>query len=849
VARVVVAEDESVAAWYLREALENLGHTVLASVASGTDAIQVTGDTQPDLVLMDIRLEGLIDGIMAAQQIRDRFDVPVVYITAHADDATLQRAMNSEPFGYILKPFQERELQTAVTIALNRYQLEKRLRETEQRLTTTLMSIGEGTIATDTDGYITFMNPVAEEITGWQQLEAIGERSNRILDLIHAETGEALEPALRAIQEGSLRLSEHCVLRTKDGQEKPIDDTAAPIHNNDGVVTGSITVFRDVSDRVNAEATLRQQAEQERLIRAMAQRIRQSLDLDTILHTTAIEIRQLLQVDRVLICQVNEAGVSKLVTEVAAPEISPITVGSEQVFSAALYQIYAQGQVHATTEIEQDERLTDLLNILRQLNVRSRLVVPILQPEALWGVLILHQCRSQREWQVAEIELLQQLSFQVAIAIQQAQLYQQVQRLNADLAGQVQDRTTQLETAFEFEATLKRITDSVRDSLDEAQILQTAVQELASATGAECCNAAIYNLNPDAFTVRCEYTSCSTPTQGCIANFAAVSDLYQHLHHQILQGQFFQFCWLLPNPLRRRVAILVSPIFDNQGVIGNLCLIDHCDRLFDEQDMRLVAQVANQCAIGIRQARLYQSAQTQVQELERLNRLKDDFLSTISHELRTPLSNIIMAVQMLEIVADQEGRLDIVQGRAARYFDILREECRREIKLVDDLLGFPSLDAGIEPLNLNTLHLQDWIPHVVEIFQMRIESRGQRLELDLPSDLPPLLTDVAILSHILSELLNNACTYTPVGGQISIAAHATAETLFLSISNSGVEIPPEELPHVFDKFHRIPGNDPWQYTGTGLGLALVKKRTEYLGATIQAESSNNLTRFTLRFPL
>nr|WP_255527127.1 HAMP domain-containing sensor histidine kinase [Oculatella sp. LEGE 06141] len=250
----------------------------------------------------------------------------------------------------------------------------------------------------------------------------------------------------------------------------------------------------------------------------------------------------------------------------------------------------------------------------------------------------------------------------------------------------------------------------------------------------------------------------------------------------------------------------------------------------------------------MRQAQLYAASQVQVRELERLNRLKEDFLSTISHELRTPLANIIMAVQMLEVVAHQQGTLDMATSQVARYFQILREECKREIKLVDDLLGFPHLDAGTEPLVLGAVNLQAWIPFAVELFQDRINERQQILQIDIPADLPALTTDLSILSHILSELLNNACTYTPVGGTIGIAAWATAEAIFLSVSNVGVEIPSVELPHIFDKFYRVPNHDPWRYTGTGLGLALVKKRTEYLGASIQAESGNNSTTFALRFP-
>ena len=144
---ILIVEDESVAAWYLQEALENMKHQVVASVASGEKAIELVAETQPDLVLMDIRLEGEMDGIAAAENIRLGFDIPVIYLTAHADDATLNRAIASSPFGYLVKPFREREVQTTIEIALRRHEQEKRTEDTKNWFVNTLNSIDDATIS------------------------------------------------------------------------------------------------------------------------------------------------------------------------------------------------------------------------------------------------------------------------------------------------------------------------------------------------------------------------------------------------------------------------------------------------------------------------------------------------------------------------------------------------------------------------------------------------------------------------------------------------------------------------------------------------------------------------------
>ena len=265
-------------------------------------------------------------------------------------------------------------------------------------------------------------------------------------------------------------------------------------------------------------------------------------------------------------------------------------------------------------------------------------------------------------------------------------------------------------------------------------------------------------------------------------------------------------------------------------------------------ELRLVQQVANQCAIALRQARLYQAAQTEVEGLERLNHLKDDFLSTISHELRSPMANIKMAAHMLKISLNQMGLFD-ADNRATQYFRILDNECQRELRLIDNILNLSRLEAGTEPLTLEPLELQVWLPKIIEPFVERARSQRQSLRFNLPADVPFLTTDPSSLERILTELLYNACKYTPAGETITVSVQATAEMVQLQVSNSGVEIAASELPYIFDKFHRIPSNDPWKHGGTGLGLALVKKLVDHLGARLQVGSSPEQTQFTLQLPV
>ncbi len=429
------------------------------------------------------------------------------------------------------------------------------------------------------------------------------------------------------------------------------------------------------------------------------------------------------------------------------------------------------------------------------------------------------------------------------------QAEQDLQRLNMGLERQVKARTAQLELAFEFEATLKRIADQVRDTLDENQILNTAVCEVARAIGISACNASLYDLEYRTATIIQEYTELGGEYNHRLVHLDAFPEIYNALMHR----EPIQFCSLLPNEDRGSVATLACPIFDEQGVIGDIWLVNHTYYAFHEQDIRLAQQVANQCAIALRQARLYQAAQAQVEELERLNRLKDDFVSTVSHELRTPLSSIKAVSQLLEgqlsHLPDAEAEhLSIAPDKVKHYLKVLEEECDREIKLINDLLYLSGIDAGGDPRYIATVNTATWLPYVVEPFERRIQEHNCQLLINVPDNVLDLTANISYLERVLTELLNNACKYTPAGERIQISVEGSKEWVHLHITNTGVSIPTKEYKQIFEKFYRIPSNDPWKYGGTGLGLALVKKLVGYLGATINVNSDHNATTFTVSVP-
>ncbi|MGP1385302.1 MAG: GAF domain-containing protein [Thainema sp.] len=608
----------------------------------------------------------------------------------------------------------------------------------------------------------------------------------------------------------------------------------------------------DITLLKETQTALCQQIERERLLSDIAQHIRQTLDLDQILNTTVTEIRNCLQTDRVLIYRFNPDWSGVVIAESVAAGWSSV-LGmqiTDTYFVKMAGQSYGQGFIKATSNVQTADLDPCHLELLERMQVKAKLVVPILQNNHLWGLLVTQHCRAPRNWQDWEIDLQQQLATQIAIAIQQSELYQQVQSLNTGLEIQVQQRTNELQQALDFEALLRRITERVRDSLNERLILQAAVEELVHKLALAGCDAGMYNVDHTTSTIAHESITTLAPAQG--QTFEITNAPYAAVYDGLLSGQVCQFCDAVPNFLRQNqqhLTMLAVPICDDQETLGDLWLFRPSQEVFTEPEIRLVQQVASQCAIALRQSRLYQAAQAQVKELERLNQLKDDFLSTVSHELRTPMSNIKMATQMLEISLNHLGVLPSESSSINRYVKVLHEEEEREINLINDLLDLARLDAGVEALSLTTIDLQFYIPHLAEVFSERIQRQQQHLVFQIPADLPAITTDLPYLERILSELLNNACKYTPAGGIITISAQAMTDGLELRVSNSGTEIAPVERDRIFDKFYRIPNNDPWRHGGTGLGLALVKKLTERLGGAIHVESGDGQTTFVLRLTL
>jgi signal transduction histidine kinase/AmiR/NasT family two-component response regulator len=376
---VMVVEDESVVAMDLSACLQKLGYPVAAVVGRGEEAVALADLHRPGLVMMDIHLRSQMDGITAAERIYGDLHIPVVFLTAYSDDATLERARASQPFGYLIKPFQDREVEVAAQMALHRHALETALRESQGRLDAILASISDAVVATDATGQVVFINRAAEQLL---DVSAGVARERRLGDLVH----------VRAAADGTLELA-------RRGGAVPIEVTTTPFRDADERTTGSVTVLRDISERRRGEAV------RQRMLSEQASR--QAVEAE---HRRA---RLLLDVGA-LVAQ-SFGGTADTAFQAAADRLVP------ELADHCSIEVLSEGDV-ATCIGEAGDRSapggTDRPTLARAMVARGRTL----------GRMVLRRRDPGRPFDEAEATLASDLAGRCALALDNRQLYRESQR-------------------------------------------------------------------------------------------------------------------------------------------------------------------------------------------------------------------------------------------------------------------------------------------------------------------------------------------------------------------------------------------------------------------------------------
>jgi PAS domain S-box-containing protein/putative nucleotidyltransferase with HDIG domain len=259
--RILIVEDEVLSAADMSEMIKSAGYDPLGPVSSGKDAIEWAIRENPDLILMDIHLRDAIDGISAASEIRSRIQTPVVFITAHSDVETLERVKKTEPYGFITKPFDEKDLYLSVELAFGKIEAESKFVKKERWYSTILGSIGDGVIATNSDGEIVYMNNAAEIMTGFTISEAIGKEIRDVFRITNSPDDAENSGVNVSFEFNTIEVSsfiKNNILVSKNGMQRSVDYSVFSLDSSQQKKSGGVLVFRDITERLDAQNAIRE---------------------------------------------------------------------------------------------------------------------------------------------------------------------------------------------------------------------------------------------------------------------------------------------------------------------------------------------------------------------------------------------------------------------------------------------------------------------------------------------------------------------------------------------------------------------------------------------------------------
>ncbi|MBN3870486.1 GAF domain-containing protein [Nostoc sp. JL33] len=652
-------------------------------------------------------------------------------------------------------------------------------------------------------------------------------------------------------------------------------------------------VYDELRLRKQAEKTIRQQVEREQLLREITQKIRQSLDLQTIFDIACQEIRSVIQADRVAIFKFypeSNFDEGEFVAESAVEGFSSVVAirVHDHCFGENYSSLYALGRSYVVDDIYNGGMTSCHTDILAQFQVRANLIMPFLCGNKLWGLLCIHQCATARHWQQSEIDFTQQLANQLAIAIQQANLYEQIQ--SELLVRQQAEGRIALELRRQH--ALGAIIQKIRQSLDINEILATVTQQVKDVMHSD--RVIVFRVFADGRSQIVE--------EALSGEFPSLKD--RHWDNEMWSPEILDCYWqgkprIVPDVMNdiwtdclveysivgQIQSKIVAPILQDvrgsethrwvapweTNKLWGVLVVHACQekRVWKDSEAQLLQQIANQLAIAIQQASLFEQLQQELakgqqaeakltesnQELARATRLKDEFLANMSHELRTPLNAILGMTEGL-----QEEVFGIVNERQLKALQTIEGSGSHLLELINDILDVATIEAGQIKLDCTSASVADLCQSSLAFIKQQAFQKRIKVEIKLQLNLPDLLVDQRRIRQVLINLLNNAVKFTSEGGRIILEVAqlspdiATTDSfgqhfLRIAVNDTGIGISPENIKQLFQPFVQIDSALNRQYPGTGLGLALVKRIVELHGGRVGLTSQLDVgSCFTIELP-
>jgi PAS domain S-box-containing protein len=808
-ASVFIVEDEALIVMELRDRLTALGYTVRGAASRGEQALEAIAADPPGVVLMDIHLAGAIDGIETARRLRAQADVPVIFLSAYSDADLLNQAGKVEPFGYLVKPFEVRELHATIQMALYKHRIDRSLRESNTRLdekvrertrelaesrenlAVTLNSIGDAVLATDAQGRITRLNPVAERLTGWSEADAMGRPIAEVFRIVNEATRQpAIMPVDDVLATGEPHtLANHTALISRDGREIGIADSAAPIRDATGRIVGVVLVFRDETEaRERRKLIARQRTMLSALRRVQEQFINSpegSRTFDDILSVLLYATNSAYGfIGEVLY---SPQGAPYLKTQAMSDiawndEIRQLLAerGSEGLEFSRLTSLFgavmSSGKAVIANEPASDPRSGGLP--MGHPELTSFLGAPINVGDRAVGMIgVANRPGGYDDGVLAEIQPLLATYGNLILARRDAArrraAEQSLRELNSDLEGEVRRRTAALlESEQRYSDLVENINDAIIRVAADGRLVY-ANRRFLEWFGLE--GRELRDITVD--------------------DYAAPEwrQIIRDRHARRMRGERaperYEFEGATASGERLWLDVYATPVVEEGQVVGTQALIrDITDRKNTE-----------------RQAR-------RAQRLEAIGTLAGG----IAHDLNNALTPILMMLDLLKVDYPNEAAALETVSRSANH----------AAQMVRHLLAFAKGTSG-KQVALQPLRLLEEVATIVKSTfpkNIQVEMRGTKV-------LPMVVGDATQLHQVLINLCVNARDAMPEGGTLTLETYVAendcaltgqAENgivesrryVVLRVSDTGMGMAQEVIERIFDPFFTTKGPE----AGSGLGL-------------------------------
>lgn len=762
VAQILHLEDSDVDGELIRGRLTKAGLNVeIEQVADEGRFLDRLKAKKFDLILSVAQVPGF-DGLEALRLARElQPATPFIFVAGATSEESAVDSLSRGATDYVHKqrltrllPAVERALEGAKE-RRERQAAEDALRDQQKLFRTTLSSIGDGVISTDTLRRVTYMNDEAERLTGRRFADVAGRLVDGVFHVIDETTRRRIDcPVTKVIATGrAVTPRSHSVLVAEDGMERPIDDSAEPIKDEAGNAVGVVLVFRDLTERKHAERRLHETEERFAFVCRSSgvgfwycdlpfdalewdANTKEHFHLPPNAYVTINTFYERLHPDD---REPTRAAIDRAIRERVPYDIDYRTVDPE---SSGEKWIRAMGRTSYAADGT---------------------------PRRFDGITIDVTDRKREEQQLARL-------------------------------------LTEEKRHSSLLARVARASRSINAVLSMESIARILTEEARSIIGAREASVSIKTDGTDADVV----TAVSRAASRDEADDGVVGS--------------------------SSTDVLAVPLIGHGGQhLGMLRLTGKRNGSFSDGDRSVLSQLAAIAAVGIENARLYDSLREQ-------DRRKDEFLATLAHELRNPLAPVRTGLEILKLAGDDE------RGRAAR--DTMERQINHMVRLVDDLLDVSRVSSGKVALKHDYGTLRSIFDLALETSLPLIEGARHRLDVTLASESLVVYGDLTRLAQVLSNLLNNAAKYTPDGGRISLSAAERDGYIVVQVSDTGMGIPSDMLPKVFDLFTQVGRTVDRSQGGLGIGLSLVKRLVEMHGGTVSAESAGAGagSTFTVRLP-